>query len=212
MVRRGRWRWWLQLGLRRLGGNHRGGGGGGWLSERCPAHSARAPGPGTSRGPGQAAPARGGGAACEATKRETPAGSGRLLPAQCSRVATQSWLHTLRRIPARDCCSQLSALLQLVSWLCSFALCFGQSPFPPLPHPRHGTAPGSGPRGGRAQWARVGPPAKTAGIAGLSLHTGDCLRWRTVGEGRLSKTRRPGTAPRPGRGGAEGTSAEKGDS
>lgn len=117
-----------------------------------------------------------------------------------------------RRIPARDCCSQLSALLQLVSWLCSFALCFGQSPFPPLPHPRHGTAPGSGPRGGRAQWARVGPPAKTAGIAGLSLHTGDCLRWRTVGEGRLSKTRRPGTAPRPGRGGAEGTSAEKGDS
>lgn len=95
MVRRGRWRWWLQLGLRRLGGNHRGGGGGGWLSERCPAHSARAPGPGTSRGPGQAAPARGGGAACEATKRETPAGSGRLLPAQCSRVATQSWLHTL---------------------------------------------------------------------------------------------------------------------
>lgn len=95
MVRRGRWRWWLQLGLRRLGGNHRGGGGGGWLSERCPAHSARAPGPGTRRGPGQAARARGGGAACEATKRETPAGSGRLLPAQCSRVATQSWLHTL---------------------------------------------------------------------------------------------------------------------
>lgn len=80
MVRWGRWRWWLQLGLRRLGRDHRGGGGGGLLSERCPAHSARAPGPGTRRGPGRAAPARGGGAACEAMKRETPAGSGRLLP------------------------------------------------------------------------------------------------------------------------------------
>lgn len=82
-----------------------------------------------------------------------------------------------------------------MSWFCSFALCFGQSPFPPLPHPRYGTAPGSGPRGGRAQWVRVGPPAKTAGIAGFSRHTGDCLHWRTVGEGRLSVTRRPGTAP-----------------
>lgn len=109
-----------------------------------------------------------------------------------------------RRIPARDCCSQLSALLQPVSWFCSFALCFGQSPFPPLPYPRYGTAPGSGPRGGRAQWVRVGPPAKTAGIAGFSRHTGDCLHWRTVGEGLLSVTRRPGTAPRPGRGGAKG--------
>lgn len=59
MVRRGRWRWWLQLGLRRLGRDHRGGGGGGWLAEGCPAHSARAPGPGTRRGPGRAAPAGG---------------------------------------------------------------------------------------------------------------------------------------------------------
>lgn len=58
MVRRGRRRWRLQLGLRRLGGNHRGGGGGERLSERCRAHSARAPGPGTRREPGQAAPAR----------------------------------------------------------------------------------------------------------------------------------------------------------
>lgn len=49
MVRRGRWRWWLQLGLRRLGRDHRGGGGGGWLSEGCPAHSARAPGPGNTQ-------------------------------------------------------------------------------------------------------------------------------------------------------------------
>lgn len=64
-----------------------------------------------------------------------------------------------RRIPARDCCSQLAALLQPVSWFRSFALCFGQSPFPPLPHPRHGTAPGSGPRGGRAQWVTGGAPS-----------------------------------------------------
>lgn len=95
MVRRGR-RWWrLQLGLRRLRGDHRGGGGGGRLSERDPAHSARAPGPGTRREPGQATPARGGGAACEATKRGGTRGSGRRLPAQCPRLAPQSWLHTL---------------------------------------------------------------------------------------------------------------------
>lgn len=49
MVRRGRWRWWLQLGLRRLWRDHRGGGGGGWLSEGCPTHSARAPGPGNTQ-------------------------------------------------------------------------------------------------------------------------------------------------------------------
>lgn len=88
MVRRGRWWRWLQLGLRRLGRDHRGGGRGGWLSERCPAHSARAPGPGTRRGPGRAAPAREAVPLAKRRSRETPAGSGHLLPAQCSRVAT----------------------------------------------------------------------------------------------------------------------------
>lgn len=34
----------------------------------------------------------------------------------------------------------------------------------------------------------------------------------TVGEGRLSVTRRPGTAPRPGRGGAKGLGWGWGDS
>lgn len=95
MVRRGRRRWRLQLGLWRLGRDHRCGGGGGWLSERCPAHSARAPGPGTRRRAGRAARAR---EAVPPAKRRS--GEGPAAPAAFSqrtalRLATQSWLHTL---------------------------------------------------------------------------------------------------------------------
>lgn len=99
MVRRGRRRWRLQLGLRRFRGDHRGGGGGGRLSEGCGAHSARAPGPGNTQRTRPSSPGPGGGAACEATKRGGTRGSGRRLPAQCLRLATQSWLHTLARGP-----------------------------------------------------------------------------------------------------------------
>lgn len=94
---------------------------------------------------------------------------------------------------------RLSWLLQPVSWLCSLRLCFGPSAFPPPPHPRHSTTPGLGPRGGRAHVAQVGAPAKSAGIAGFSLHTGDAWDGRTVGGGRLSVALRPGTAPHPGK-------------
>lgn len=113
-----------------------------------------------------------------------------------------------RRIPAKGLLQsallRLSWLLQPVSWLCSLRLCFGQSPFPHPPRPRHGITPGSGPRGGRAQWARVGAPAKSAGVAGFSLHTGDASAVRTVGGERLSEALRPGTAPHPGRGWGRG--------
>lgn len=94
---------------------------------------------------------------------------------------------------------RLSCLLQPVSWLCSLRLCFGPSPFPPPPRPHLGTTPGSGPSGGRAQWVQVGAPAKSTGLAGFSLHTGDAWAVWTVNGGCLSVALRPGTAPHPGK-------------
>lgn len=95
MVRRGRRRWRLQLGLWRLGRDHRCGGGGGWLSERCPAHSARAPGPGTRRGPGRAARAREAVPPAKRRSGEVPAAPAASSQRRALRLAAQSWLHTL---------------------------------------------------------------------------------------------------------------------
>ena len=52
---------------------------------------------------------------------------------------------------------RLSWLPQPESRLCSLRLCSGPFLFPPPPRLRLGTTPGSGPRGGRTQWAQVGP-------------------------------------------------------
>lgn len=107
-----------------------------------------------------------------------------------------------RRIPARNCCSQLSSASPGSCSLCPGSAASGCSDSPlslaHQPRPRHGTNPGSGPRGGRAQWERVGAPAKSAGIAGFSLHTGNAWALRTVGGGLLSVALRPGTATHSG--------------
>lgn len=77
------------------------------------------------------------------------------------------------------------------------------SPGPPPPSLRLGTAPGSGPRGGRAPRSQVGAPAKSAGLAGFSLHTGDASAARP-GRGGRCRRLRPSTAPHTGRGWPEG--------
>lgn len=92
---------------------------------------------------------------------------------------------------------RLSWLLQPVSWLCSLRLCLGQSPFPLPPRPRL-TQPliQSLDRGGQASWAQVGGPSKVDRY----LITRGTSAVRTVGGGRPSAARRPGTAPHLGRG------------
>ncbi|XP_058517020.1 basic proline-rich protein-like [Ochotona princeps] len=89
-------------------------------------------------------------------------------------------------------------------------LCPGQSPVPPPRRPRV-APPGSGPRGGRAQWAQAGAPCRCSGAPGLFLHPGDASTGTAVGGGRLSVALKPGAAPHPGRGGApEGGSWSRG--
>lgn len=111
------------------------------------------------------------------------------------------------RISARNCCSQLSASPGFCS-LCpgsAASACASDSPVS-LPHPATAVArplAQSLEVGGLSGHA-WGSPAKSAGIAGFSLHTGDAWTVRTVAGGRLCVARRSGTAPLSGRGWGRG--------
>lgn len=78
---------------------------------------------------------------------------------------------------------RLPWLLQPLSWLCSLRLCFGQSRVPSSPRHRRGTTPGSEPRGGRAQWARVGVPGKVGRYSGVLPPHWGCLDCADCGWG-----------------------------
>ena len=72
---------------------------------------------------------------------------------------------------------RLSWLPQPESRLCSLRLCSGPSLFPPPPRLRLGTTPGSGPRGGRTQWAQVGPRQSPQVERGFPSTQWGCLGW-----------------------------------
>lgn len=131
--------------------------------------------------------------------RMSPSPSG--FPSARARPPITASLWAPRRIQARDCCSQLSSASSVSCSLCPGSAASGCASDRPLslPRPRLGTTPGSGPRGGRAQWVQVGAPAKSTGLAGFSLHTGDAWAVWTVNGGCLSVALRPGTAPHPGK-------------